>query len=129
MNADKHRDELNGITEQIIGCAYKVANTLGCGFLEKVYENALVVELQRNLLKVVQQAAVKVQYEGVDVGEYIADILVENAVIIEVKAVKSLDEIHVAQCLNYLKATGFAVCLLINFGSPKIEIRRVVRGF
>ena len=71
----------------------------------------------------------KVMYDNVEVGDYVADLLVENSVIVELKAVKALDNIHRAQCLNYLKATGITVCLLVNFGTPKIEIKRVVQGF
>jgi len=117
------------ITEKIIGCAYTVANTLGCGFLEKVYENALAHELRKEGLVVLQQAGVKVIYDGVVVGEYVSDLLVENEILVELKAVKALDNIHMAQCMNYLKATGLQVCLLINFGSPRIEVKRVLNGF
>lgn len=127
MNTDKHR--LNQITEQIIGCAYTVSNQLGCGFLEKVYENALAHELHKVGLKVVQQQSIKVNYDGVVVGDYVADLLVEGCVMVELKAVKALDDVHLAQCLNYLKATGLQVCLLINFGNPKVEVRRVVLHF
>jgi GxxExxY protein len=117
------------ITEKIIGCAYTVANTLGCGFLEKVYENALAHELRKEGLVVLQQAGVNVIYDGVVVGEYVSDLLVENEILVELKAVKALDNIHMAQCMNYLKATGLQVCLLINFGSPRIEVKRVLNGF
>lgn len=117
---------VNAITEKIIGCSYTVSNTLGCGFLEKVYENALAHELRKSGLKVFQQHLIKVYYDGVIVGDYVADILVENTVIVEVKALKGLEESHIAQCLNYLKATTQKIALLINFGKPKIEIRRVV---
>jgi len=127
MNADKHR--LNQITEQIIGCAYTVGNQLGCGFLEKVYENALAHELRKAGLKVVQQQSIDVRYDGVVVGDYIADLLVAECVVVELKAVKTLDDIHLAQCLNYLKATGLHICLLINFGNPKVEVHRVVLNF
>jgi len=123
MHTDEHR--LNEITETIIGCAYAVANTLGSGFLEKVYENALALELRAAGLLVEQQKAIEVRYRNTVVGEYIADLLVENRVLVELKAVKELDDIHLAQCLNYLKATGLKVCLLINFGSPKVQVRRI----
>ena len=126
MDADERR--LNQITEKIIGCAYEVANTLGAGFLEKVYENALRVELQREGLDVRQQHPVSVTYRGEPVGEYFADLLVESSVVVELKAVKMLDEIHMAQCLNYLKATGLKICLLLNFGKPKLEIKRIVNN-
>jgi GxxExxY protein len=128
MNTDK-RLELNRITEKIIGCVYKVSNTLGAGFLEKVYENALALELHRAGLTVAQQHSIQVSYAGVVVGDYMADLLIEGKILIELKAIKALDEIHAAQGLNYLKATGHAHCLLINFGKPKAEIRRLVHDF
>ena len=105
MNTDEHKSASDTVTQKIIGCAFTVANKLGCGFLEKVYENALCVELRKAGLNVVQQKIVQIKYDGVIVGEYTADILLENAVLVELKAVKLLDEIHSAQCLNYLKAT------------------------
>ena len=129
MNGDERRLKLDKITERIIGCIYKVSNTLGSGFLEKVYENALTLELRKNGLKVQQQHGIQVRYDGVVVGEFAADLLVEDKVIIELKATKALDDIHMAQCLNYLKATDLSVCLLINFGKPKAEIRRIVNNF
>jgi GxxExxY protein len=119
--------ELNSITERIIGCAYTVSNSLGCGFLEKVYENALAHELRKAGLIVAQQQPIKVVYDDVVVGEYIADLLIEGTVLVELKAIKGLDEIHMAQCLNYLKATGLHLCLLINFGKPRVEIKRIVK--
>jgi len=118
--------EIDRLTEQIIGCAFSVSNTLGFGFLEKVYENALAVELRENGLEVAQQCPLPVAYKGVSVGEYFADLLVEGKVIVEIKAVRRLDNSHLAQCINYLKATGLRVGLLLNFGRPKLEVRRVV---
>jgi GxxExxY protein len=126
MNTDKHRWETNQITETVIGAAYQVANTLGSGFLEKVYENALALEIRKRGLPVVQQHSIQVKYEGVVVGDFVADLLVPDEILVELKTVKALDEIHLAQCLNYLKATGRHVCLLLNFGNPKLEIKRVV---
>jgi len=117
------------ITEKIIGCAYTVANTLGSGFLEKVYENALSHELRKAGLAVQQQTGIAVNYDGVIVGDYVADLLVENEVLVELKAVKGIDNVHFAQCMNYLKATGLQVCLLLNFGTPRIEIKRVLNGY
>jgi len=117
------------ITEKIIGCAYTVANILGPGFLEKVYENALAHELRKIDLDVKQQHAVNVYYDGIVAGEYVADLLVENEILVELKAVRGLDGVHMAQCLNYLKATGLHVCLLMNFGTAKIEIKRIVNNF
>jgi len=113
------------LTEQIIQAFYKVYHVLGYGFLEKVYENSMAVELRRMKLEVVQQAEIKVYYAGVVVGEYYADLLVADAVIVEVKAVRALLAEHEAQLLNYLKATPYEVGLLLNFG-PKPEIKRKV---
>ncbi len=128
MTTDQHRFsqmvELNPITEKIIGCAYKVGNTLGSGFFEKVYENALVYELRKSGLNVVQQHPIQVLYDGVLVGEFISDLLVEGCVLVELKVVKNLDESHYAQCLNYLKATQLRLCLLINFGARRVEVKR-----
>ncbi len=120
----KSDQEINSLTETIIGCAYAVANELGFGFLEKVYENALFVALTRAGLEAQQQAPILVRFQGVVVGEYFADLLVEDFVIVELKSVKAIDEAHKAQCVNYLKATGKHICLLINFGPDKVEIKR-----
>ena len=127
MNADKRR--LDDITRKIIGCSYVVGNKLGPGFLEKVYENSLAHELRKSGLGVEQQAVLKVHYDAIVVGDYTADLLVQESVLVELKAAKGLDDIHVAQCLNYLKATGFKVCLLINFGAPRVQVKRVVNHF
>src|SRR3982751_2510632 len=116
MNADEHR--WDSVTERIIGCAYRVSNTLGCGFLEKVYENALVHELRKAGLVVAQQVRFVITYDDVEVGEYIADLVVENVVLIELKAVKALDDVHMAQCLNLLRATHLPICLLMNYSKP-----------
>ncbi len=128
MNTDKHRsiseEEMNALSEKIIGRAFQVSNTLGCGFLEKVYENALVHELRKNGLQVKQQEPIKVYYDGVVVGEYFADLLVADTVIVELKATKEISDAFAAQCLNYLKATGLPLCLLLNFGKPRVEIKR-----
>jgi GxxExxY protein len=129
MNADTTRTELDRITRSIIGGAQRVSSTLGSGFLEKVYENALVLELESLGLEVKQQHGVKVFYRGRRVGEYFADLFVEDLVIVELKVVSALDEVHRAQCLNYLRATGLRVVLLINFARPKLEVRRIVSGF
>ena len=118
--------EIDEITEKIIKCAYDVSNALGSGFVEKVYENALYHRSAREGLRVVQQYQMKVLYDGVLVGEFFADLLAEEKVLVEIKAVRELEDIHMAQAMNYLKASGLPVCLLINFGRPKIEIRRLV---
>ena len=119
-------DRLEKITERIIGCSYTVSNVLGCGFLEKVYENALAHDLRKCGMTAHQQYPLKVVYDGEIVGEYAADLVVNNEIIVELKAAKALDNIHMAQCINYLNATGFKVCLLINFGTPRIEVKRIL---
>jgi GxxExxY protein len=119
---------INALSQRVIGCAYQVLNTLGVGFLEKVYENALVHELRKADLHVEQQHKVTVHYDNIIVGEYAIDVLVENAIIIELKAARALDSAHIAQCLNYLKATSLPMCLLLNFGKPRLEIRRFLRS-
>lgn len=118
--------EVSEITENIIGCAYKVSNTLGIGFVEKVYENALVVLTRQSGLTVEQQYPIKVMFEDIVVGEFFADLFVERRVLVELKAVSMLMQEHTAQALNYLRATGADVCLLINFGRSKIEIKRLL---
>ncbi len=118
--------DLNQITERIIGCAFAVGNTLGSGFLEKVYENALVHELRKSGLSVQAQYPIQVMYDGIVVGDFVADLWVDGRVLVEVKAVREFNDVHLAQCVNYLKATGLKVCLLINFGGPRVEIKRVV---
>jgi len=129
MNTNAQRTELDRLTERVIGCAFEVSNTLGCGFLEKVYENALAVELRRAGLRVQQQKPIHVRYRGEVVGEGVLDLLVEDVVIVEVKAMEALDGMHTAQCLNYLKATEYPVCLLLNFGRPRVQMKRFVRDF
>src|SRR5438874_13143424 len=98
-------DDLNFLSEQVIGAAFRVSNTLGTGFLEKVYENALAHELRKAGLSVEQQFPVPVYYDGVQVGDFFADLLVDGTLLVELKAVKAFDDVHVAQCLNYLKGT------------------------
>ncbi len=113
------------ITSQIIACFYKVYNTLGFGFLEKVYENSLKIELEKSGLKVQKQKPINVNYEGQLVGEYFADLVVEDKIILELKAVETLIQEHEYQLINYLKATEIEVGLLLNFGK-KPEIRRKI---
>lgn len=118
--------DVNLITEKIIGCAYDVSNTLGTGFVEKVYENALVHQIRKSTnLAVVQQHSIKVVYDGIIVGEFLADLLVDERVLVELKSVSMLTNDHTAQALNYLRATGLEICLLINFGRTKVEIKRL----
>ena len=119
-------DEYNKITERIINCAFTVSNTLGVGFLEKVYENAMFIELQKANLDTKQQFPIKVYYENICVGDYYADLLVNDEIVVELKTVKAIDEIHIAQLLNYLKATNKKVGLILNFAKPKVEIKRMV---
>lgn len=121
MNSDKRQNE---ITKTVIGCAYTVSNKLGCGFLEKVYENALGLELKKAGLEVRQQHPITIRYDGTIVGEYVADLLIENWLLVELKAVEDMSKVHYAQCINYLKATDLPLCLLMNFGKPRTEIRR-----
>lgn len=127
MNTDEGENmEINEITEKVIGCVYNVSNTLGGGFVEKVYQNALFIEIGNSGLRVRQQVPISVKYNGIVVGEFFADLVVEEMVLVELKAVKLLDDVHVAQCMNYLRASGLPVCLLVNFYRPKVEIRRLV---
>ena len=129
MNQDERRYASDELTQKIIGCVYTVSNTLGCGFLEKVYENALAHELRKAGFNVRQQHPVPIYYDKTLVGDYVCDMLINDEIVLELKAVIALDDSHVAQCLNYLHGTGLHVCLLINFGKPKAEIRRIVRDF
>lgn len=122
MNADLQGFKYKNLTERIIKVFYKVYNNLGYGFLEKVYENAMMLELKKSGISALAQFPIEVTYAEETIGEYFADILVDNKVIVEVKAAKSLVEENEAQLLNYLKATRIEVGLLLNFGSkPKIK--------
>ncbi|MEW6196549.1 MAG: GxxExxY protein [Bacteroidota bacterium] len=113
------------VTEKIIEAFYIVNNTLGFGFLEKVYENAMVITLKKMGLKVEQQKNIRVHFEGFEVGDYYADLIVNDLVIVELKAAESLCEEHEAQLLNYLKATNIEVGMLLNFGL-KAEFKRKI---
>ena len=112
------------LTEKIIACAYKVHNTLGAGFLEKVYENAMMIELRRQGLFAEQQKSIKIYYEGEVVGDYYADLFVENEIIVEIKAIEKLTKIHEVQTVNYLNGIEKEIGLLINFGSSVIVKRK-----
>jgi GxxExxY protein len=125
MNTDEHGFP-DSLTEQIIGAVFEVSNNLGSGFLEKVYERALLHELRLRTIQAVAQASFRVMYKGLCTGEYVADILVENAVLVELKCVERLNSEHMAQCLNYLRASGMRICLLINFQKPMVEWKRIV---
>jgi GxxExxY protein len=120
--------DLNQITERIIGAAFKVSNTLGAGFLEKVYERALLHELSKDGLLVEQQKPVAVYYDGIVVGDYYADLVVEELIIVELKAARQIEDSHLAQGLNYLKATGFKLGLILNFGKARLEIKRLANN-
>jgi len=115
------------ITEKIIGCAYAVYNRMGYGFLESVYEKCLLIELRKAGLKAESQQAITVYYENQIVGDFIADIVVEDSVILELKSVRRLAKVHEAQLVNYLVATGKEVGLLLNFGEQKVEVKRKVK--
>jgi GxxExxY protein len=119
MNKDE-RGFSDPLTEQVLGAAFEVSNTLGAGFFEKVYERGL---------HAIAQASFVVTYKGHAVGEYFADLLVEDTLVVELKCVERLANEHTAQCLNYLRASGRTVCLLINFQKPKVEWTRIVQGF
>ena len=128
MIKDRKNYQHADLTEMIIGCAYDVYNQLGSGFVEKVYENAMVIKLQARGLRVTQQAPVNVYFEGKLVGEYFADLLIDSLIIVELKAVSELAKTHEVQLVNYLKATGLKVGLLINFGDKIKIVRRVFRS-
>src|SRR6266481_1890214 len=125
MNTAEH----GSLTESVLGAIFEVSNTLGAGFLEKVYQRALFKELSIRALHVVSQAAFPVMYKGENVGEYYADFLVENVLLLELKCVEHLAIEHTAQCLNCLRASGRTLCLLVNFQRPKVEWKRIVHGF
>lgn len=117
------------LIKQIIQCAYNVRKKLYAGFLESVYRNALLIELRGNGLKVDKEVPINVHYNNVIVGEFRADIIVEDLVILELKAIQKLSTIHEAQLVNYLTATNIEHGLLINFGSEKLEVKRKYRIF
>jgi GxxExxY protein len=123
MNTDFQESKHKDLTDKIIKVFYKVYGQLGYGFLEKVYENAMMVESKRDGIQAAGQSPIRVMYENEIVGEYFADLLIENKVIVEIKAAKNVVAENEAQLLNYLKATQIEVGLLLNFG-PKPEIKR-----
>jgi GxxExxY protein len=116
------------ITQSIIGCAIEVTNELGAGFLESVYEKALLLALRQKGLIATSQQPIKVMFRGEPIGDFHADLIVEGKVIVELKAVKAIAPEHQAQIINYLNATGIEVGLLINFGNPKLEYKRFTRS-
>ena len=123
MDADK--DNLNDISRLVIGGAFTVLNALGAGFLEKVYENALARELRKAGLAVEQQRSLTITYDGIVVGDYVADLIVEQALLVELKAAKALNEAHHAQCIDCLKAPDLHPGFLLNFGMKRLEIERI----
>jgi len=118
--------DLNEITYKINGAIFEVNRELGYGFLEKVYENALMIELANAGLKAENQLPIKVKYKGKEVGDYFADIVVEGQIVLELKVADSLQKIHEAQLLNYLKATDMKIGILVNFTHPKAQIKRFI---
>lgn len=118
----------NELTKNIIACSYKVHNTLGCGFLEKVYENAMMIELKKANLHAEQQSNISVYYDNEIVGDYFADIIVENEIILELKAIENLAKITEVQLINYLKSSEKEIGLLINFGSS-VEVKRKYKNY
>jgi GxxExxY protein len=119
----------NDITSQIIEASFEVSNELGIGYLESVYENALSIALREKSLTVARQIPLKVTFRGVVIGDFKADMLVEDKVLIEIKAVSNLLNEHYAQLLNYLKTTGIEVGMVVNFGTPKVQYRRFENRF
>ena len=119
MNADE--TFLDGLTAKVLSAVFEVSNTLGAGFLEKVYQRALLRELSLRGIRATAEASFRVVYKGRAVGEYFADLLVEDALVVELKCADRLINEHTAQCLNYLRASGRTVCILVNFQKPKVE--------
>ena len=116
------------LSRRVIGCAFEVSNRLGAGFLESVYENALCMELAAQGIAFQRQVALDVLYKGVIVGSFVADVVAARSLLIEIKAVRTFAPEHEAQVINYLRATGLHVALLLNFGSPRLQVRRLVLG-
>lgn len=119
--------EYGELTQKIIGCAYQVYNKMGFGFLESVYEKCLLIELHKAGLEAESQKAIRVHYDGQSVGDFVADIIVNDAVILELKSVKKIVKAHEVQLVNYLVATGKPVGLILNFGERCVEIKRKVK--
>ncbi|AWN17617.1 GxxExxY protein [Salinisphaera sp. LB1] len=123
MNANDER-----VSERVIGCAFEVSNRLGAGFFENVYENALAVEFDVQRIDYDKQKRLTVTYRGKTVGAYVADLVIEDCLIVEIKALKSLTSVHEAQLMNYLRATGLPAGLLLNFGRPRVQVKRLVNS-
>ena len=116
------------LSYKIIGLAMEVHRELGSGFLEKVYENALMILFEQNNIKAKQQENIKVKFRNKVIGDYIADIIVDDLIILELKCCKKIDTVHKAQLSNYLKATGKKVGIILNFGKNSLEVERVVKS-
>jgi GxxExxY protein len=129
MNQSPEQVRTNRLSGEVLKCAFRVSNMLGAGFLEKVYENALAMELRDEGIGVVQQPRIDVLYKGRPVGQYVADMIVSGAILVEVKAIDSLTGTHESQVLNYLRGTGLRVALLLNFGKPRMQYQRIVWRF
>src|SRR3954466_9988052 len=127
MNADN--TSLHSLSERVLGPLFEASNPRGAGFLAKVHQRALLRELSLRGIRATAEASMAVVYKGHSVGEYFADLLVEDALEVELKCAERLASEHTAQCLNYLRASGRTVCLLVNFQKPKVEWKRVVLGF
>jgi GxxExxY protein len=125
MNTDEHR-YFDALTERVLGAVFEVSNTLGAGLLEKVYKRALLTEFRIRGIRAVAEASLSVTYKGQRVGEYFADLLVEDVLVVELKCAEQLASQHRAQCLNYLRASGLRLCLLVNFQKPKVEWKRII---
>ena len=122
----EERAGLDALVEKVVGAAYEVSNVLGAGFLEKIYERALIEELNLRGVRARPQATFPVAYKGKHIGTYAADLVVDDSLLVEVKCVEQFSNEHLAQCINYLKASGLHLALLINFRHPKVEWRRIV---
>lgn len=116
------------LTYKIIGLAMEAHNELGCGFLEKVYENALMIQFRDNNINAIQQKPIKVFFKNKVVGDYIADIVIEDKIILELKSAESISDSHRGQIVNYLKATKYKIGYLINFGAKKLEYERFINS-
>jgi GxxExxY protein len=127
MDTNAH-ESADLVLTAVVGAAYEVSNVLGAGFLEKVYEHALARELSLRGLRVRSQVSFPIAYKNVPIGEYLADLIVEDQVLVELKCVEHFAPEHMAQCINYLKASGLRFGLLVNFQKPKVVWKRIVYG-
>ncbi|MEP2671283.1 MAG: GxxExxY protein [Cyclobacteriaceae bacterium] len=123
----KEEYKYSDITEKIIGCAMKVHNTLGNGFQEVIYQRALAIELEKTKLLFTRELEMPIYYENIEIGTRRVDFLIEDKIILELKAVTSLDKVHLAQALNYLEAFKLEIGLLINFGNTRLEFKRLIK--